>query len=111
MTLADAIRKGAMQREQGVGKLYDADRNLSCALGAAAEGMFGPLEQQVDVYIADALRREFPALHCYLPSGRCVQCPDCKETSWLWDVVGRHLNDAHAWTRERIADWLDTLEE
>ena len=107
MTLADAIRKGAMQREQGVGKLYDDDLHVSCALGAAAEGVFGPLEYQRKSQIPDRLRREFPDLRT---PDQSVQCPECREMESLWDVVGRHLNDEHGWTREQIADWLDTLE-
>lgn len=27
----------------------------------------------------------------------------------LWNMI-QHLNDDHKWTRERIADWLDSLD-
>ena len=36
----------------------------------------------------------------------CVPCPQCGSTEM--DTIP-HLNDSHRWTRERIADWLDTL--
>lgn len=39
------------------------------------------------------------------------KCPEClynlKETD---NALIPHLNDIHHWTREHIADWLDTLE-
>jgi hypothetical protein len=38
-----------------------------------------------------------------------VSCPVCEQL----DVVGRiipHLNDDHRWTRERIADWVESIE-
>jgi hypothetical protein len=43
-----------------------------------------------------------------------VTCPVCKDTEdefeeMLWDII-QHLNDIHKWTRESIADWLDTLD-
>lgn len=36
-------------------------------------------------------------------------CPDCKFTRPLMDVIV-HLNDKHKWSREAIADWLETLD-
>ena len=44
-------------------------------------------------------------------------CPECKENPYgahvpkraLYDII-MHLNDNHKWTRERIADWLETLD-
>lgn len=42
---------------------------------------------------------------------RC-QCPaefPCRINDSLSNVI-IHLNDGHGWSRERIADWLDTLD-
>lgn len=41
--------------------------------------------------------------------GPTVQCPGCCEQSSLAFIIP-HINDEHKWTRERIADWLDTLD-
>lgn len=43
-----------------------------------------------------------------------VECPVCKGAErhaplWLWDTI-QHVNDEHEWTREQIADWLETLD-
>lgn len=38
-----------------------------------------------------------------------VTCPECSTAGTL-DSVIIHVNDGHHWTRERIADWLDTLD-
>lgn len=48
--------------------------------------------------------REFPcpASMFYMPS--------CIHSGALWGLI-QHVNDVHKWTRERIADWLDTLED
>lgn len=37
-------------------------------------------------------------------------CPeDCDHTDSVWQIV-QHLNDYHQWSREEIADWLETLD-
>ena len=46
-----------------------------------------------------------------------MDCPAMDEQMSLCDVVDDlldciiHLNDIHEWTRERIADWVDSLED
>ena len=37
------------------------------------------------------------------------QCPECTHPAPLSTVI-MCLNDSHKWTRERIADWLESLE-
>jgi hypothetical protein len=37
-------------------------------------------------------------------------CPGCHQPGSISNVI-QHLNDVHEWTREKIADWLDTLDE
>lgn len=37
------------------------------------------------------------------------KCPDCGEISSLNNII-MHLNDVARWSREEIADWLDTLD-
>lgn len=39
-----------------------------------------------------------------------LDCPACDDTTgWSLTNTIIHLNDDHEWTRERIADWLETL--
>lgn len=88
--LAEAIREGCKKRPiQAFGTMWMND-NAACVLGAALEMHF-----QGRVHVA----RECPACgkpekKGFGPNGLCLL---------------PHLNDDHRWTRERIADWLDTL--
>lgn len=38
-----------------------------------------------------------------------VKCPGCEAKNSVYSLV-QHLNDSHKWTRNRIADWLETLD-
>lgn len=55
--------------------------------------------------VADELAALIPAMASY------VTCPACKHEarSPLRERIV-HLNDDHQWTREAVADWLDTLD-
>lgn len=100
MKLSDAIREGAKLRPQGFGSMYSDGK--SCALGAAYEAAFGKLPMENDM----PLRRRFPILASHRTS-----CPEC-EYKYIRDLgtIITHLNDPpHLWTREAIADWLDSL--
>jgi len=39
-----------------------------------------------------------------------VQCPHCDTWSGAIDQTVIHLNDSAKWTREQVADWLDSLD-
>lgn len=127
---SDAIRIGALLRPQ----VYDAlfrqlgltDTFGSCALGAAYEAdgnkvalvVCGsecacncvqvcdkdgtPLPSMTNAYLG--LNESFPILK------RSVELP-C-ECMWSWSLMHaiQHMNDDHHWTRERIADWVETVE-
>lgn len=59
--------------------------------------------------VVSGLSKAIPALNEAL-----MHCPevDCDEPEWV-DILRKvivHLNDAHRWTREQIADWLETLD-
>ena len=56
----------------------------------------------------DKLKDMIPGLSSPVPSG----CPACLATQGFSVIqLIIHLNDHHKWTRERIADWLDSLED
>lgn len=48
------------------------------------------------------LRELFPELNTTL-----VSCPACPCSAYLGSLL-IHLNDDHGWSRESIADWLET---
>jgi hypothetical protein len=97
--LAAAIRRGSLVTEQCFETpfrwhLVDGKHvpYAACAMGAASLGGFtrGMGEHINDNKVLSDIRN----------------CPDCGHTNQ--DIVP-HLNDFHQWTRERIADWLDTF--
>lgn len=48
--------------------------------------------------------------HCNMSA--LVHCPYCLSMGGhSLEAIIVHLNDEHLWTREEIADWLDTLDD
>lgn len=103
-SFSEAIREGAKLRPQ-IFNVF-ATKNGTCALGAGAEAITGERCYATDV--CEILE----ATYGYMTVWRdCVHCPLSDGTFlYLRDAV-IHLNDEHHWTRERIADWLETEEE
>jgi hypothetical protein len=115
MRLSEAIRLGAMLRPQG---FHDFIQDLgagivvSCALGAAAEAIgssavavFGPFAD------TDDLVGELDAAFGTLLNTKRRGCPSkgCGVRRVTANVIA-HLNDDHRWTREQIADWVESIE-
>ena len=99
MLLSKAIREGAKLRPQGFG--YRFDGKTSCALEAALEAATGrtdatPPEFHKHFGVRWRGRFDCPAEGCALHANRIS--------------LITHLNDSHQWTRERIADWVATVE-
>jgi hypothetical protein len=99
MKLSDAIRLGAMTGPQCFSG-YFGEGSSSCAMGSAliavgaTHGGYG------------AIWDVFPEALLVVPS-----CPSCGESlNCVADGV-YHLNDDHLWTREAIADWVETVEQ
>lgn len=75
--------------------------------GWTAEGAIqsGP---DVGSIVQRNLKKLFPAL------SETVKCPKCatldKSCSRTLDRMIIHLNDEHNWTREQVADWLESLD-
>jgi hypothetical protein len=81
---------------QAFGKLRDGHRQATCALGAAA----------LAIGMRSALfLKEWP----WLTTTR-DKCPECMLINVPVLTIIPHLNDHHLWSRERIADWVETLE-
>ena len=105
MRLSDAIRKGSQQRPQGYGSLFQSAivelseegfriATVSCALGAAYEGLFGTAPEDAELECLDELEAAFPILK------------ERRGNETLMDGILLR-NDHEKLTREQIADWLD----
>ena len=110
MTLSEAIRLGSMLGPQIRGHFVGPDHS-SCALGAAmiAVGYHNRLATRWELKVL--LKALFPI------TTSIVRCPSCGAAVRTRCLVGYlagcivHLNDAHRWTREQIADWVETIEQ
>jgi hypothetical protein len=103
MRLSEAIRLGAMLKPQGFGATVMRSRHVetSCTLRAACDA----LGVDVSEYPYGEMAARYPFL-------RGLPCPACGGTDGghTGVYVVFHLNDVHKWTRERIADWVATVE-
>lgn len=99
MRLSDAIRLGAMMTVQCFGDFSDDSGEVpaTCALGAAGQASGHTFQVLTDV------------MQVWPFTAYWGHCPDCHTGGEIAYVV-YHLNDDHLWTRERIADWVETLE-
>lgn len=110
MKLSEAIRLGATVSPQHFGSYADGNGG-TCALGSAALAIgIDPIRMDISDD-ESAIDDAFPAL------GRYSRCPahGClllnPNAGFPVGVLIPHLNDRHRWTREQIADWVQTIED
>lgn len=98
MKLSEAIRLGAMMKPQAFEDYLDEGN--TCAMGAALDAI-----GQLDSDHCDS--EYFPLVDVAV-----TRCPICRLRTAAGNVSSTifHLNDDHKWTRERIADWVATIE-
>ena len=121
--LSEAIRLGAMMAPQGFGDLISGlFRRKTCAIGAALSAVPCDVIIKRRAYPSFGFRGEHVAgtveevqtPELWNDVFRCrVQCPDCKDFEIFGPahrIIAIHLNDKHRWTREQIADWVETIE-
>lgn len=104
MKLSEAIRLGAMLKPQGFGMLFDGEG--TCANGAALDAC--GLLAEIGTHI---LKNRFPIVE--VQAERCFVCEKYMAKLAFSTTLGglvAHLNDDHKWTRERIADWVESQE-
>lgn len=131
-SFSEAIREGAKLRPQTRVDLFSEEG--TCAVGAGLHAMYED-EMPSDYELTDSEGRsvfEFDVLQSYPYMAQDVwTCPHKAGARW-WQVWRRlsictwsdkserrhsrldtvaHLNDIHDWTRERIADWLESEED
>ena len=114
MKLSEAIRLGAMLKPQAFGGVNSTKG--TCALGAAFEAAGLPI--QYGAVVGGLNSRSHlgsPTWHVVVPPAwfdlgqQITTCPECSFNNAISEVIP-HLNDHHKWTRERIADWVATIE-
>lgn len=103
MQLSDAIRLGAMLKPQGFEALLDDGR--TCALGAAIEAVGGVIREG-QTYPGRAIYRRWPLLKTLILN----PCPGYNRRRVQVAAVISAMNDTEHWTRQQIADWVETLE-
>jgi len=104
-SFSEAIREGARLRPQAFGELLLDGK--TCAIGAGLEAM--GYADIGDSWLDAA--RKYPYLAIHRTEGFPCPIPECFcQPSFLYRVV-IHLNDHHRWSREQIADWLESEEE
>jgi hypothetical protein len=97
MKLSAAILLGSTLREQCFGRNFIGGG--SCAFGAAYEAL------GYDQFNFPDYSNFWPWLD--VP----VECPVCGGLApTAATIISAHLNDDHKWTRERIAEWVATVE-
>jgi hypothetical protein len=100
MRLSEAIRLGSMMNPQGFG--WFSRGQQTCAIGAAHKAIGG--------------FKNVPEEWAAVLSVASAECPACSHVR-ITDANSRaggaiivHLNDYHRWSRERIADWVESVE-
>ena len=112
--LAEAIRIGSKEVPQCVGfAYYGRDGNIAsaCALGAAAMTI-GALVNYESSHTAAylTLKDTFPELTAQIGPQSLGSNLGRRQPS-IWTLASEivWLNDKMGWTREQIADWVETL--
>jgi hypothetical protein len=107
MRLSEAIRLGAMMNPI---QAFDVYKNKAtggtCAMGAALDAV-GQIQHVVklgrDPRRHDIPKRLWPFAFVH------ATCPVCGPIQLSTSIVA-HINNKHHWTRERIAEWVATVE-
>lgn len=106
-SFSEAIREGAKLRPQAFGNFFEylmGAATGSCAIGAGVEAVTGESRNKG----ASAILSMYPYIGDV--AGRRPCAAGCGRLDPLWGNI-IHLNDDHHWTREAIADWLESEEE
>lgn len=104
MKLSEAMREGAKLRPKAIGYLFDKGEDgqiCSCAIGAAMECARGFSNELWGAGMDDA-KEIFPQLKEFI-SGPV----DGINRSIATTII--NLNDSRDWSREEIADWLESI--
>lgn len=105
---SEAMRAGIAVTEPIHGHFISVDRCQTCAVGAAVLAV-GAEYQHSGSYVGidwDVMNRVFP----YMSYGS-VSCSECGMGNCPPWVIASHLFESHHYSRERVAEWVEQLEE
>lgn len=114
--LSEAMREGAKQRPQAFGEYRLIEEHngslvsCTCALGAAYEGMTGELPPAPPSTLWEdgcLVERILLRKTGISRLDRIVSPAEPIVMGFVFEIVSS-LNDDHRWTREKIADWLES---
>lgn len=112
MKLSEAIRIGSKQTKKTVGQYIARDSDgddVACAVGAAcyAVGFKSNDTRCIISFFEDT----FPILKGFAWGSCCWICGVSEERLFNLSTMIFHLNDMHDWSREAIAEWVETIEK
>src|ERR1041385_8617390 len=93
MKLSEAISLGSMLTPQSVGSFVDEDGGR-CAWASA----FDAAGHATTTYMSEKWKW----------TRRLVNCPLCKRAAPVAHAIA-HLNEAHRWSRQQIAEWSASI--
>lgn len=103
---SEMVRLGSIGTKQGYHHYCNVENNTYCAVGAMMKAVGFPVETATPAGMYGFLQdyslwksADYPCGHCSISGGR---------TSSIF-VITTHLNDEDKWSREKIADWLDSI--
>jgi hypothetical protein len=105
MRLSEAIRLGAMVTSPLKGAFTSVDGS-ACAIGAALIAV-GQLKAGTPSYGAHHCKEAAERLWPEFYGQPQIACPVCGAQKRF---LVAHINNAHDWTREQIADWVESIE-
>lgn len=103
MRLSEAIRLGALMKPQRFG--YANKDGKTCAAGAAYDAIdldFNEQTPEAWKWVGQVLR------YCPHPNCNAYGHDRPKVVQYILSLC---LNDGHRWTRERIAVWIESVEQ
>lgn len=116
--LSTLIREGAKKRPQAFGNYLEMTNDLNpegvpyaystCAIGAAYEALTGELPDYAE-FDRDLNERTLKTVNAW---SACIPYPEGTDPKGGEDSVNDvvvNLNDDYRWTRERIADYLESV--
>jgi hypothetical protein len=105
MKLSEAIRMNGMMKPQGFGPDSIISTDAPCALGGALQSVGSHPRSQMDALWAVADKWPWSI-------AQYNTCPVCDSLFYQRPIraIIWHLNDDHEWTRQQIADWVETVE-
>jgi hypothetical protein len=111
MKLSEAIRMNGMMKPQGFGIRALYSKEAPCAIGGALQVVGATQTHETLAKIWPWVSRNTRCPGCDSTGDSSLRCEALRRREFdltlniLW-----HLNDQHKWTRQQIADWVETVE-